>query len=136
MFEALEAMRCMLLCILEGALCLREMSEVLQVFEALEVSEVMCCVLLCMLEAVDDELCLLEELGVMRCLLEDAVWRVGSVSWFQKIHCAVAVFSSTINPRAGPFFRFAKRLSPHLEPFSYQSFSDTGFPYLRPVRMA
>ena len=81
------------------------MSEALQVFEALEVSEVMCCVLLCMLEAVDDELCLLEELGVMRCLLEDAVWRVGSGSWFQK-SIVLWQFSRRIplfKPWAGPF---------------------------------
>ena len=50
LLEALEVMRCMLLCMLEaveGGLCLRELSE------ALQVPEVMRCVLLCMLEGVE-----------------------------------------------------------------------------------
>ena len=54
MLEAVEEMRCVLLCILEaveGAICL------LEVFEVLEMSEVVCCVLLCMLGTVEGALC-------------------------------------------------------------------------------
>jgi len=59
-----EVMRCMLLCMpeaAEGGLCLRDVSEALEV---LEVPAVMPCVRLCMPEAVEGVLCLRE---VWRC---------------------------------------------------------------------
>jgi len=67
--DVLEAMRCVLICMLEavdGGLCL------LEVMEVLDLPEVMCRVLLCMLKAVEGELCSLEVLKspeVMRCVL-------------------------------------------------------------------
>ncbi len=60
MLEVPEVMPCVRLCMLEaveGVICLREVSEVLQV---LEVSEAMRCVLFCMLEAVGGGLYLLD----------------------------------------------------------------------------
>jgi len=81
--EMPEAMRCMLLCMLEaveGRLCLLDVLEVpdvmccvlrclLKALDVLEMPEVMRCMLLYMLEAVEGELCLLEVLDVMRCVL-------------------------------------------------------------------
>jgi len=64
--EMSEAMRCVLLWMLEaveGGLCL------LEVLEWLEVLEAMRHVMLCMLDAVEGELCLLEVLEVMSCVL-------------------------------------------------------------------
>ena len=64
--EMLEGVHRVLLCMLEaveGGLCLREVSEVLEV---MEVPEVMPCVLLRMLEAVEGGLCLREVSEVMR----------------------------------------------------------------------
>jgi len=63
LLEEMVEMRYMLRCMLEavdGALCLREVSEVP------EVPEVMRCVLLCILEAVDGKICLLGLLEVSK----------------------------------------------------------------------
>ena len=86
--EPLEGMRRVLLCMLEGELCL---------LDVLEVVEVMPCVLLRTLEAVEGTLCcsrcsyvleVLEMLELMRCCCSVCcrLWRMLSVSAFRNFY--------------------------------------------------
>ena len=74
MLDVPEAMRCVLLRMLESRLCL------LEALDVLDVLEMMRCVLLCVLEAVEGRFCLLDVPEAMRCVLLWC-WRVGSVYW-------------------------------------------------------